>query len=189
MIVEFSAEFWFKCDSAELPDLTWKLNHGNQFFHGMGEFPFSEHRISIFMVQNCHFLSAEILGGLFRAPLEFLRVNFSKFFMGSGRVGGYLAKVKWRYSEVCICLIASAELMRWHRCPSSIKRVLSETIKWINGKFCGKVGIYHISRSCFPFFKILDFEVQRFFFIFSLTWGPTGLIFQNVTPLTVMILF
>ncbi len=39
----------------------------------------------------------------------------------------------------------------------SVKRVVSETVKQINAKFCGKVSIHHISRPFFPFLKILDF--------------------------------
>ena len=41
--------------------------------------------------------------------------------------------------------------------PSSVKRVVSETFKQINAKYCGKVAIHPISRPFFPFFKILDF--------------------------------
>ncbi len=40
---------------------------------------------------------------------------------------------------------------------SVVKRVFSETVKRINAKFCGKVAIRHISRTFFPFLKILDF--------------------------------
>ena len=53
-------------------------------------------------------------------------------------------------SAVCYC---TTELLSSRRrnsvCPSSIKRVFSETIKRINARFCEKVTIHHISR---PFF-------------------------------------
>ena len=61
-----------------------------------------------------------------------------------------------------------ANAMPWRGRPSSVKRLLSETIKRTNAKFCGKVPIHHIRRRCFPvgfffclfvfFFKFWIFE-------------------------------
>ncbi len=90
----------------------------------------------------------------------------------SNRVQDLLFRFLANYHSSGGCLLFSSAWLCCgtgicHLWPSPVNSGFSETAAWIQGKFCGKLPIRHISRLyMFLFSKFLIFKFLQFFFVF-----------------------